>query len=178
MSSATVNDLFQAITSNSLSKEELNKVYEGLSQFVEVYDTNKDVRSCLSNDIYPSSVKVTIIDEIVPDSKHTRKFLETLIEFNLLKSFIDSREFFLKKLRLVLGRIKIEATTIDTSRQEKLQLIKENLQNIWGQNIEINFVEDSSIIGGLLLQVEDKFFDGSLHGKITELKNLNLKGEI
>ena len=178
MSSATVNDLFQAITSNSLSKEELNKVYEGLSQFVEVYNANKDVRSCLSNDIYPSSVKVTIIDEIVPDSKHTRKFLETLIEFNLLKSFIDSREFFLKKLRLVLGRIKIEVTTIDTSRQEKLQLIKENLQNIWGQNIEINFVEDSSIIGGLLLQVEDKFFDGSLHGKITELKNLNLKGEI
>jgi F0F1-type ATP synthase delta subunit len=101
-----------------------------------------------------------------------------LIEFKLLKSFIDSREFFLKKLRVVLGRIKIEVTTIDTSQHAKLELIRQNLQSIWGQNIEINFIEDSNIIGGLLLQVEDKFFDGSLNGKITELKNLNFKGEL
>ena len=178
MSSATVNDLFLALTSESLSKEELQNVYEALSKFVEIFNSNKDIRSCLSNDIYPSSVKVNIIEEIVPESKHTRKFLETLIEFKLLKSFIDSREFFLKKLRVVLGRIKIEVTTIDTSQHAKLELIRQNLQSIWGQNIEINFIEYPNIIGGLLLQVEDKFFDGSLNGKITELKNLNFKGEL
>ena len=56
MSSATVNDLFLALTSESLSKEELQNVYEALSKFVEIFNSNKDIRSCLSNDIYPSSL--------------------------------------------------------------------------------------------------------------------------
>ena len=88
------------------------------------------------------------------------------------------QEFFLKKLRMILGKIKIEVTTVNTAQIEKLQLVRENLENIWGENLEITFKEDSNIIGGLILQVEDKFFDGSLNGKINELKNLNLEGEL
>ena len=176
MSSATINDFFQALTIRSLSKDELEKIYTGLSSFLDVFSSDKSIGSCLINDIYPSSIKVDIISEIVSDCKHTRKFLEVLIEFNLLRSFIDSREFFLKKLRTVLGKVKIEVTTINTTQTEKLKLIRENLENIWGKNLEVNFKEDRNIIGGLILQVEGKFFDGSLNGKISELKNLNLEG--
>ena len=118
-----------------------------------------------------------MISNIVLDCKHTRRFLETLIEFNLLGSFIDSREFFLKKLRKVLGKIRIEVTTINIGQTEKLNIIRENLKSIWGDNLELSFNEDPTIIGGLILQVEDKFFDGSLNGKISKFKNLNLKGE-
>ena len=177
MPSATVNDFFQALTVESLSKDELEQVYRGLSNFVDVFNANNMIRSCLLNNIYPSSVKADLISNIVLDCKHSRRFLETLIEFNLLGSFIDSREFFLKKLRKVLGKIRIEVTTINIKQTEKLNLIRENLKSIWGENLELSFNEDPRIIGGLILQVEDKFFDGSLNGKISKFKNLNLKGE-
>ena len=42
MSSATVNDLFLALTSESLSKEELQNVYEALSKFVEIFNSNRN----------------------------------------------------------------------------------------------------------------------------------------
>ena len=99
MPSATVNDFFIALTTESSSKENLEKVYNGLSNFVEVFDRDKSIRLCLINDIYPSAVKNDLIAQIVSDCQSTRKFLEVIIEFKLLKSFIDSREFFLKKLR-------------------------------------------------------------------------------
>ena len=178
MSSATINDLFHALTIGTLSKHELERLYAGLSNFIDTFNSDKSIKSCLINDIYPSSLKIDIISEIVSDCKHTRNFLEILIEFNLLKTFVDSREFFLKKLRMILGKIKIEVTTANTAQIEKLQLVRENLENIWGENLEITFKEDSNIIGGLILQVEDKFFDGSLNGKINELKNLNFEGEL
>ena len=95
----------------------------------------------------------------------------------MLKSFIESREFFLKKLRKLLGKVKIEVITIDVNQKEKLELIKTKLEDIWGSNLELSFKEDSKILGGVVLQVEDKYFDGSLLGKVNELKKINLKGE-
>ena len=99
MPSATVNDFFIALTSDASSKENLEKVYLGLSNFVRAFDNDKNIRLCLINDIYPSSVKNDLISQIVSECESTRKFLEVIIEFNLLKSFVESREFFLKKLR-------------------------------------------------------------------------------
>ena len=58
-----------------------------------------------------------------------------------------------------------------------MELIKSKLEDIWGDNLELSFKEDSTILGGIILQVEDKYFDGSLLGKINELKKINLKGE-
>lgn len=177
MPSATVNDFFIALTSENSSKENLEKVYTGLSNFVDVFNNDKNIRLCLINDIYPSSVKNDLIAQIVSDCQSTRKFLEVIIEFNLLKSFIESREFFLKKLRKLLGKVRIEVVTINTNENQKLELIKSKLEDIWGNNLELSFKEDSTILGGIILQVEDKYFDGSLLGKINELKKINLKGE-
>ena len=47
MPSATVNDFFIALTTESSSKENLEKVYNGLSNFVEVFDRDKSIRLCL-----------------------------------------------------------------------------------------------------------------------------------
>jgi len=178
MPSATVNDFFIALTNDSSSKEDLEKVYTGLSNFVDAFNSDKSIRLCLINDIYPSSVKNDLIAQIVSDCNATRKFLEVVIEFNLLKSFIESRESFLKKLRRLLGKVKIEVVTIDLNQKEKLELIKSKLEDIWGSNLELSFKEDPKILGGVVLQVEDKYFDGSLMGKVNELKKINLKGEL
>jgi F-type H+-transporting ATPase subunit delta len=177
MPSATVNDFFIALTSDANSKENLEKVYSGLSSFVRAFDNDKSIRLCLINDIYPSSVKNDLISQIVAECESTRKFLEVVIEFNLLKSFVESREFFLKKLRKLLGKVKIEVITINVEEKQKLDLIKSKLEEIWGNNLEISFKENPEILGGIVLQVEDKYFDGSILGKVNELKKINLKGE-
>ena len=46
------------------------------------------------------------------------------------------------------------------------------LSDIWGSNLEVNFNVDPNIIGGIVLQVEDKFYDGSIKGKIEKFNNI------
>ena len=118
-----------------------------------------------------------MISQIVSECESTRKFLEVIIEFNLLKSFVESREFFLKKLRKLLGKVKIEVVTVNASQKDKLDFIKSQLEGIWGTNLELSFKENQEILGGIVLQVEDKYFDGSILGKVNELKKINIKGE-
>ena len=59
MPSATVNDFFIALTSDANSKENLEKVYSGLSSFVRAFDNDKSIRLCLINDIYPPLLRMT-----------------------------------------------------------------------------------------------------------------------
>ena len=62
MSSATINDFLQAITSSDSSRDDLNEIYNSLVKFSEVTSANKEVRVFLTNDIHDSESKLTIIE--------------------------------------------------------------------------------------------------------------------
>ena len=51
-------------------------------------------------------------------------------------------------------------------------LENEELKIIWGSNLEVNYNIDNSIVGGIILQVEDKLYDGSVRGKLEKFNNI------
>ena len=51
-------------------------------------------------------------------------------------------------------------------------MINDELKIIWGSNLEVNYNIDNSIVGGIILQVEDKLYDGSVRGKIEKFNNI------
>ena len=171
MSSATINDFLQAITSSDSSRDDLNEIYNSLVKFSEVTSANKEVRVFLTNDIHDSESKLTIIRDIIGESRASINFFKTIIDFNILSDLISSYEFFLKKLRIILERVKIDVY-VASLNDEKKKIINDELVNIWGQNLEINYNLDVSIIGGIILQVEDKLYDGSIRGKLEKFNNI------
>ncbi len=171
MSSATINDFLQAITSSDSSRDDLNEIYNSLVKFSEVTSANKEVRVFLTNDIHDSESKLTIIRDIIGESRPSINFFKTIIDFNILSDLISSYEFFLKKLRIILERVKIDVY-VASLNDEKKKIINDELVNIWGQNLEINYNLDVSIIGGIILQVEDKLYDGSIRGKLEKFNNI------
>ena len=56
--------------------------------------------------------------------------------------------------------------------QRKEEIVRKGLEEIWGTDLEIDFFIDEDIIGGVILQVEDKFFDGSISGKLKQINNI------
>ena len=103
---------------------------------------------------------------ILVSSHNTRSTVD-----NILSDLISSYEFFLKKLRIILERVKIDVY-VASLNDEKKKIINDELVNIWGQNLEINYNLDVSIIGGIILQVEDKLYDGSIRGKLEKFNNI------
>ena len=105
MSSATVNDFFQAITSSGTSKDDLNIIYDSVQKFSEVTSKNKDVKVFLSNDIYPAESKIDVIKDIIGEKQQAINFFKTIIDFGILNDLIDSSDFFLKKIRSILSKV-------------------------------------------------------------------------
>lgn len=171
MSSATVNDFFQAITSSGTSKDDLNIIYDSVQKFSEVTSKNKDVKVFLSNDIYPAESKIDVIKDVIGEKQQAINFFKTIIDFGILNDLIDSSEFFLKKLEVFSQKVKVKVV-VSSLNQRKEEIVRKGLEEIWGTDLEIDFFIDEDIIGGVILQVEDKFFDGSISGKLKQINNI------
>ena len=171
MSSATINDFLQAITDSDSSKEELKEIYSSLVKFSDITSSNKEVRVFLTNDIHDSESKLSIIKDIIGDSACSINFFKTVLDFNILSDLILSYQFFLKKLRLILDRVKIDVYVASLDDNKK-NMINDELKIIWGSNLEVNYNIDNSIVGGIILQVEDKLYDGSVKGKLEKFNNI------
>jgi F-type H+-transporting ATPase subunit delta len=49
--------------------------------------------------------------------------------------------------------------------------IRQFISSYSGKQVELKSVVDASLIGGLVIQMEDKLFDASVNGKLNKLKH-------
>ena len=66
-------------------------------------------------------------------------------------------------------------TSADKLNEEQKNNIKEQIKNILGDKLSLNFNVDKKIIGGLVVKVGSKMIDTSLANKINKLK-IAMKG--
>ena len=54
---------------------------------------------------------------------------------------------------------------------ELQNLVRQNLAQVYGPGINISFVLNPTLIGGLRIQVGSDVYDGSVRGRLTQLQN-------
>ena len=69
-----------------------------------------------------------------------------------------------------LGRLAVNVTTAEPVDASVTDRIAEVLKNALGADVEINSFVDAKIIGGLMVKVGDKVFDGSVSNKLARLR--------
>jgi F-type H+-transporting ATPase subunit delta len=73
------------------------------------------------------------------------------------------------------GDVMADVTSADELLEEQKVDIKDQLRNILGNKLSLNFKVDKKIIGGLIIKVGSKMIDMSLANKINKLK-IAIKG--
>ena len=69
-----------------------------------------------------------------------------------------------------LGRLAVNVTTAEPVDASVIDRIAEVLKSALGADVEINSGVDSKMIGGLMVKVGDKVFDGSVSNKLARLR--------
>jgi F-type H+-transporting ATPase subunit delta len=59
------------------------------------------------------------------------------------------------------------AIELDSATRDRLSA---KLSDITGKAVKLNVVVDPSVVGGLVAQVEDTLFDGSVRSRLLELR--------
>jgi F-type H+-transporting ATPase subunit delta len=70
-----------------------------------------------------------------------------------------------------LGKIEVDVTVAQKLPPEQLEQVRQRVSKVLGKDAVIHQYVDESIIGGLLLRVQDKMIDSSVRSQLNSLKH-------
>lgn len=162
-----------------LAKEQgrIDQYAESLDFVSRIVEQNPDYLSLLHSPALPLETRLKLIDEAwgSVEIKEIVYFLKLLCEKAQIRSLPECiEEFFLMKKEWEKC-IPVEVRSAFPLTEEQKTRLSEIIKIQTGKNPEMTYYEDSSLIGGIRVKIEDAVWDGSLSAKLGTLKGV-MKG--
>ncbi|WP_339060879.1 F0F1 ATP synthase subunit delta [Tepidibacillus marianensis] len=162
----------KAIFEVAFTNRILEQVEADLHLIVKVFKETEGFIDFLRHPLVDKEKKKQIITSSFQDSI-------TDVSKNLILRLIDGgreeyveaiAEAFTQLANQVRGIADVTATTaIPLSEQEQGKIIQ-SIQDKLGKTVRLQNIVDPSIIGGMVIQIGDRLYDGSLKKKLTKVK--------
>ena len=100
---------------------------------------------------------------------------KNFINFLVLKRRFFYLEQILKRFIEICsekrGELKAEIKSAKSLNQEEIKKITDELSNNFKSQIKLNYIQDESLIGGLIVQVGSTMIDTSIKSKLQQIEN-------
>jgi F-type H+-transporting ATPase subunit delta len=160
---------------------ETGKVDQVHADLTTIQQTNQgELKSILGSPVIGSDKKNSIFEAVFAQHIQpiTVSFFKLIFHKGRAVAIKDIIEAYFDKYRLHKGIKVVEMTTAIPVTDEVKQAIVKELQSnkmLAGKSIELREKVDATIIGGLVLQVDDKLFDASIKHDLQFIKRQFIK---
>ncbi len=116
--------------------------------------------------------RLALLDEAFGGQVHQYllNFLKILVENGVLRSFSSELTAFRELYNRDHGIEQARVTSAVPLSEDQLDALTARLQAMSGKTIELVTKVDPSLIGGMRVELEGKLYDGSVSGRLTELR--------
>ncbi|GAB1404523.1 MAG: ATP synthase F1 subunit delta [Lentimicrobiaceae bacterium] len=162
----------KALIDLSIESHLLEEVYNDMNRLESVFESNPDFRHMLNSPLIRDEKKIKIIHEIFKDSLQplTVKYLELIIH-KRRESHLDEISNAFNKLYREHKNIRLVYVTSVVPLEEKTRNeIKDIVAGDSGASVTLVENIDPSLIGGLIVKVENTLFDDSVRRKLKDLR--------
>ena len=152
----------------------LNEIEDHSSSIIDLIVKNEDFNSLIKDPTNNKEDQLKALNKISEQYKLNElltKFLSFLIikrrffyAEKILKSFIET-------CSVKRGELKAELTSAKNLTENEINNIKEELTKNFSSKIKLNYKHDSSLIGGLIVQVGSTMVDTSIRNKLQQIEN-------
>ncbi len=97
-------------------------------------------------------------------------FLGVLNEHGRLGLIADIAERYADMLNRQLGNVAVEVTVARPLDEPAMEMVRQRISKALGKNAQLRQRIDESIIGGLVMRVDDKVMDGSVQAQLAAMK--------
>ena len=162
----------------ALENKIVDLVLENLKNIKKIIDNNKELSLLIKSPLISSNDKLEILIKL------TETFNLNKLSVTFLKVVSNNKRFagltsiisqFININANKRGDVLADVTSADELSEEQRADIKDQLRNVLGDKLSLNFKVDKKIIGGLIIKVGSKMIDISLENKINKLK-IAMKG--
>ncbi|KAL5995906.1 hypothetical protein ACLOJK_025979 [Asimina triloba] len=153
----------------------LDKVEAELLNLVEASKKSVLFSQFIKDLSVPKETRVKAIQTIFSEARFsdiTKNFLAILAENGRLRHIEIITKRFVELTMAHRGEVKITVTTVIPLPPEEEKQLKETLQDIigHGKNVKVQQKIDPSILGGLVVEFEQKVFDMSIRTRAMQME--------
>ena len=137
-----------------------------------IFNENPDYITLLSEPSVPKNERLQLVDQAFDGSlqPYLLNFIKILIEKGLLREFSACQKRFRKSYNEEHGIADAVVTTAIALDERELGLLKDKLEKISGKKILLKQKTDPSVLGGVRVDLEGQLFDGTVKGRLSELR--------
>lgn len=164
----------EALFSLALEKEEVSAVLQKLKSVSESIQENTEYLDFLASPSIPLAERIKAIEDAFSEflPEYVTSFMCLLCEKGRITAFCDCVKEFEKlvnaKDKVITARV---ISAVELTAEEKEKLI-EKLSKKSGGHVELRCEIDESIIGGVIVEMNETVMDGSIRHRLRDIKDV------
>lgn len=145
-----------------------------LVSFALVLDLGEaQLRAALTNPGMSTVERKAVLEQVLSKlslNKDVANFLRLLIDKNRMAAYDGIQQFYGEMADEIAGRARAVVTTAAMLDASTKKTVQGALEASTGKTVEIDFQVDSGLIGGMVAQVGDIFYDASVRARLEEIQ--------
>jgi F-type H+-transporting ATPase subunit delta len=149
--------------------------YRELNLFAKVMKDNQNLKELLSNPVYDKQDKKKVVDRVLLKlnlSLSTANFIRLLVDKRRIAGMADIEENYRKLMDNALGISQVQVKTALPLTSALAANLQRGLESLTGKKVEMQIDEDASLLGGVVVRVGDKLYDGSIKVQLNNMMKL------
>lgn len=146
---------------------------DSLNSVRAIMRENPEYLEFLASPAIPLNDRLCAIDEAFSSCpEYVTSFLKILCENSRIRNVCECIDEFEKLTLDASGRESVTVYSVVELDGEQKRKLEKKLEKITGRGIDAVYKVDSSLIGGIRIELSDKIYDGTLKQRLGEVKEV------
>jgi len=162
--------LFQLCHSEGGGQTKPQRTLEELKVFQKTMEKDNLIHKFFLNPTISKEDKKETLQEVSSKLPGTLKFLILLVDADRMSIFKEIVAEFEKAVEESSGELTVELQVAQDLSEQKLQEIKNVLENQWKRKPKLKLVKNPHLLGGFVATASGKSFDASLQSQLAQME--------
>lgn len=163
----------EALFELALESETLDTIIDEVTVTIQAFNENEELLKLLNHPKIGKDEKVSVIENIFKGriSDTFVGFLVIIVQKDRYNEFDGIFEYFMSLVRehKSIG-VATVTSAVTLSKEQREQVEQRLLQTTKYKQFQINYMEDPSLIGGMVIRIGDRVVDSSIRTKLDHLQ--------
>ena len=176
MSAAVAKRYARALFEVAQQVKSIELIEQELKTIVDALKGNSEFQQILSHPQISAENKKQMMDALLGDTAtiQTKNFIHLLIQRHRESQLADIVDAFIELANQARGYADAVVTTAKPLTEDELNKLAAQFGNVLKKTLRVQSVVDPTILGGVIVRIGDRLYDGSIAGKLQRFQQ-NLK---
>lgn len=162
---------YAACVFESVPVTELEEIEDQLFRFTRTVETNRNLRSALSDRDLPVSVRQGVVDDLLGAKvlPSTLRLVKYAVRGGRARDIVTTLDRLIDDAAAARGWRVARVQSASEVSEEQLQQLTDALAALAGHPVDLQITKDAALLGGVVVQVGDVLIDGSTRHRLNAL---------